>query len=118
MMRRAGRVHGLRGLGLAILIALVSWGALEGYGSLQAAHLVDSLRTANIRDVPARIEQLRAYRRWAGRPLAAVAGEHRERPAINISGPAWPASPCGPATERRPAICTTACWGLRQPSSR
>ena len=72
MMRRAGRVHGLRGLGLAILIALVSWGSLEGYGSLQAAHLIDSLRTANIRDVPARIEQLRTYRRWAGRPLAGL----------------------------------------------
>jgi eukaryotic-like serine/threonine-protein kinase len=72
MMRRAARVHGLRGLGLAILIALVSWGSLEGYGSLQAAHLVDSLRTATIRDVPARIEQLRTYRRWAGRPLAGL----------------------------------------------
>ena len=72
MMRRAARVHGLRGLGLAILIALVSWGSLEGYGSLQAAHLIDSLRTANIRDVPARIEQLRTYRRWAGRPLAGL----------------------------------------------
>ena len=31
MMRRAGRVHGLRGLGLAALIALISWG---GYGGL------------------------------------------------------------------------------------
>ena len=72
MMRRAARVHGLRSLGLAILIALLSWGTLEGYGSLRAAHLVDSLRTATIRDVPARIEQLRTYRRWAGRPLAEV----------------------------------------------
>ncbi len=72
MMRRAARVHGLRGLGLAILIALVSWGSLEGYGSLQAAHLIDSLKTANIRDVPARIEQLRTYRRWAGPPLAGL----------------------------------------------
>jgi serine/threonine protein kinase len=72
MMRRAARVHGLRSLGLAILIALVSWGSLEGYGSLQAAHLVDSLRTATIRDIPARIGQLRTYRRWAGRPLAEV----------------------------------------------
>jgi hypothetical protein len=59
-------------LGLAILIALLSWGTLEGYGSLQAAHLIDSLKTANIRDVPARIEQLRTYRRWAGRPLAGL----------------------------------------------
>ena len=33
MMRRAGRVHGLRGLGLAILIALATWGGFEGYGT-------------------------------------------------------------------------------------
>jgi len=72
LMRRAARVHGLRGLALAIVIALVSWGSLEGYGSLQAAHLIDSLRTANIRDVPARIDQLQTYRRWAGRPLAGL----------------------------------------------
>ena len=30
MMRRAGRVHGLRGLGLAILIALASLGLPRG----------------------------------------------------------------------------------------
>jgi hypothetical protein len=72
MMRRATRMHCLRALGLAILIALVSWGSLEGYGSLRAAHLVDSLGTATIRDIPARIEQLRTYRRWAGRPLAGL----------------------------------------------
>ena len=39
---------------------------------------VDSLRTANIRDVPARIEQLRTYRRWAGRPLAGLLASTRE----------------------------------------
>ena len=72
MMRRAGRVHGLRGLGLAILIALATWGAIEGYGTLRAAALVESLKTANNRDVPALIEQLRSYRRWAGRPLAGL----------------------------------------------
>jgi len=72
MMRRAARVHGLRGLGLAILIALAALGSIEGYGSLRASAVADSLRTANIRDVPARIEQLRTYRRWAGRPLAGL----------------------------------------------
>src|SRR5262249_49511842 len=41
MMRRAGPVHGLRGIGLAILIALASWGAIEGYGSLRASALVE-----------------------------------------------------------------------------
>ena len=72
MMRRAGRVHGLRGLGLAILIALATWGGIEGYGSLQRRHLVESLKTANTTGVPALIEQLRSYRRWAGRPLAGL----------------------------------------------
>jgi serine/threonine protein kinase/formylglycine-generating enzyme required for sulfatase activity len=72
MMRRAGRVHGLRGLGLAILIALASWGAFEGYGSLRASGLVESLRTASTVRVPALIEQLRGYRRWVGRPLSGL----------------------------------------------
>jgi serine/threonine protein kinase/formylglycine-generating enzyme required for sulfatase activity len=70
MMGRAGRVHGMRGLGLAILIALATWGGIEGYGDLRASALVESLKTANITGVPALIEQVRGYRRWAGRPLA------------------------------------------------
>ncbi|MFI5460669.1 MAG: SUMF1/EgtB/PvdO family nonheme iron enzyme [Isosphaerales bacterium] len=69
MMRRAGRVHGLRGLGLAVLIALATWGGIEGYGNLRAAGLVESLKTADTTRVPALIDQLRSYRRWAGRPL-------------------------------------------------
>ncbi|MFI5457893.1 MAG: protein kinase, partial [Isosphaerales bacterium] len=69
MMKRAGRVHVLRGLGLAFLIALAAWGGIEGYGTLRAAALVESLRTANTTRVPALIDQLRSYRRWAGRPL-------------------------------------------------
>ena len=76
MMRRAGRVHGLRGLGLAILIALATWGGIEGYGTLRAAALVESLKTASTTRVPALIEQLRAYRRWAGRPLAGIVVEY------------------------------------------
>ena len=118
MMRRAARVHGLRGLGLAILIALVSWGSLEGYGSLQAAHLIDSLRTANIRDVPARIEQLRTYRRWAGRPLAGLLASTENDPRSASPGQPGPPRLVARRNQRRPAICTTACWGLHQPSSR
>jgi hypothetical protein len=70
MMRRAGRVHGIRGLGLAILMALVTWGGIEGYGSLRASGLVESLRTASTARVPALIGQLQGYRQWAGRPLS------------------------------------------------
>ena len=65
MMRRAGRVHGLRGLGFAVLIALITWGGIEGYGTLRASSLVESLRTASTEDVPSIVRQLNGYRRWA-----------------------------------------------------
>jgi serine/threonine protein kinase/formylglycine-generating enzyme required for sulfatase activity len=72
MMRRAGRVHGRRGLALAILIALTSWGGIEGYGRMRAAALVESLKTASTTGVPDLIEELKTNRRWAVRPLAAL----------------------------------------------
>src|SRR5271157_279527 len=65
MMKRAGRVHGLRTLGVATLIALLTWGGIEGYGTLRGSNLVDSLRTASTSDVPAIVRQLTGYRRWA-----------------------------------------------------
>src|SRR5208337_3418705 len=65
MMKRAGRVHGLRTLGLAALIALLTWGGIEGYGTMRASSLVESLRTANTTDVPVLVRQLDSYRRWA-----------------------------------------------------
>ncbi len=70
MMRRAARIHGLRGLGLAVLIVLGTWGGIESYGNLRASALVESLKTASTEDVPAIIKQLKDYRRWAGRPLS------------------------------------------------
>jgi formylglycine-generating enzyme required for sulfatase activity len=73
MMRRAGRVHGLRGLGLAVLFALVSWGGMEGYGRLRASALVESLQSCVTSDVPAIVKQLSGYRRWADPQLVRVA---------------------------------------------
>src|SRR5262249_2962319 len=58
--------------GLAILAGLLTWGGIEGYGTLRTSALVESLKTASTAGVPALIEQLRPYRRWAGRPLAAL----------------------------------------------
>ena len=69
MMKKAGRVHGLRTLGVAVLLALGTWGGIEGYGNLRASALADSLKTASTPDVPAIIDQLSGYRRWAARPL-------------------------------------------------
>ena len=71
-MKRAGRVHGLRTLGSVMLVSLIAWGGIEGYGTLRASALVESLKTANTTGVPALIEQLRSYRRWAGRPLSGL----------------------------------------------
>jgi formylglycine-generating enzyme required for sulfatase activity len=65
MMRRAGRFHGSRALGLAAVLILAAWGALEIYGSLQAAALVDSLTRVGTSEVPAIAKQLSPYRRWA-----------------------------------------------------
>ncbi len=65
MMNRARRVHGSRALGSIILVALIAWGGIEGYGTLRAAALVESLQKAGTPEVPAIIEQLSGYRRWA-----------------------------------------------------
>jgi serine/threonine protein kinase/formylglycine-generating enzyme required for sulfatase activity len=72
LMRRAGRVHGMRALRLTILIAVATWGGIEGYGHLRAAALVESLKTADTTRVPAIIEQLQGYRRLVGRPLSGL----------------------------------------------
>ena len=72
MMKRAGWVHGLRTLGLAALIALLTWGGIEGYVTLRASSLVESLRTASTEDVPSIVRQLSGYRRWADPLLVQV----------------------------------------------
>ena len=78
MMKRAGWVHGLRTLGVAALIALLTWGGIEGYGTLRASSEVESLRTANTTDVPAIVRLLTGYRRWANprlQPLTQIADD-------------------------------------------
>jgi serine/threonine protein kinase/formylglycine-generating enzyme required for sulfatase activity len=72
MMNRSGRLHGLRALGLAVLIALVSWATIESYGRLRASALVESLKRADTSDVPSIVAQLSGYRRWADPQLAKV----------------------------------------------
>jgi serine/threonine protein kinase/formylglycine-generating enzyme required for sulfatase activity len=75
MIKRAGRLHVLRGLGLALLIALVTWGGIEGYGTERASSLVASLKTASTADVEPIIELLSRYRRWAQPRLVHLLGE-------------------------------------------
>ena len=108
MMRRAGRVHGLRGLGLAILIALTTWGGIEGYGNLRAAALVESLKTADTTACPGDlIEQLRATAAGRVVPCSRIVVEHRERP--RSTSPRQPGQPrlVARSTAGRPTISTT-----------
>ena len=72
MMRRAAVVHGQRTLGGIVLLSLLSWGLVEGYGKLRASNLVESLQRAATADVPAIVKQLSGYRRWADPQLVAV----------------------------------------------
>ena len=60
------------GTRLAALIALLSWGGIEVYGNFRASALVESLRTANISDVPAIVGRISGYRRWADSRLRSL----------------------------------------------
>jgi serine/threonine protein kinase/formylglycine-generating enzyme required for sulfatase activity len=72
MMKRASRLHGLRTLGLVILVSLIAWGGIEGYGTLRASALVESLEKVGTPDVPAIVKQLPVYRHWADPRLVRV----------------------------------------------
>jgi hypothetical protein len=72
MMQAAGRFHGMRAAVLLILLVLLGWGAYEINGNLQAAALVNSLRTAKEDAVLGVIEQVGPYRRWAGGRLRSL----------------------------------------------
>ena len=65
MMKRAGRLHGLRTLGLVMLFSLITWAGIEGYGTLRASALVESLQKVDTPDLPATSGKARWYRRWA-----------------------------------------------------
>ena len=78
MMKRAGWVHGSRTLVALVLLGLLTWGGIEGYGTLRGSYLVESLRTASTTDVPGIVRQLDGYRRWANprlQPLTQIADD-------------------------------------------
>ena len=63
MMRRAGRVHGVRGLTLAAVLILLVWGGYEFHGRLQAQRLRDKLLGSPLSDAPSIVAELKPYRR-------------------------------------------------------
>ena len=85
MMKRAGRVHGLRALGLFLLVSLITWGGIEGYGTLRASALVESLQRVGTPDVPAVVKQLSGFRRWADPRLVRALKSTDDREHLHAS---------------------------------
>jgi serine/threonine protein kinase/formylglycine-generating enzyme required for sulfatase activity/tetratricopeptide (TPR) repeat protein/energy-coupling factor transporter ATP-binding protein EcfA2 len=87
MMGCARRVHGVRLLGAAAMVALFAWGAIEGYGTFRASSIVTSLSSASTPEVPSIVTQIRDYRRWVDPRLKAILADTKEsdRARLNAS---------------------------------
>jgi formylglycine-generating enzyme required for sulfatase activity len=79
MMHKANRYHAVRGLLVAVLVALLGWGSYEGYHWTQAEKLVEAIVAADTTDVPRLVERLTPYRRWANPRLVRYTQEAPER---------------------------------------
>ena len=77
-MKRAGRVHGVRGLTLAAVLILLGWGGYEVNGRLKAQMLRDKLLGSPLSDVPGIIVELKPYRRWVDPLLRQASAEAKE----------------------------------------
>jgi formylglycine-generating enzyme required for sulfatase activity len=64
MMRNASRYHTLRGLALALVLALIGFGTYDVHGRIQARALRDRLLDASTADVPGVVRDMGPYRRW------------------------------------------------------
>jgi formylglycine-generating enzyme required for sulfatase activity len=97
MMRKATRYHVVRGLVVAVLLALLGLGAWEGYGRLQAHRLRDRLLEATTADVPGIVHDMAPYRRWLDPLLREAYDEAKEshdlRKQLHASLALLPADP-------------------------
>jgi eukaryotic-like serine/threonine-protein kinase len=64
MMKRAARVHGVRGLTLATALVLLVWGGYEVNGRVRAQMLRDKVLASPLTDVPGVVVELKPFRRW------------------------------------------------------
>jgi len=78
MMKRAGRVHAVRGLTLATMLILLCWGTYEVKGRLRAQILRDKLLGSPLADVPGIIGELKPYRIWVDPLLRQASAEAKE----------------------------------------
>ena len=78
MMKQAGRVHGIRGLTLATVLILLTWGGYEVNGRLRAQMLRDTLLGSPLSEAPGIIVELRPYRSWVDPMLRVAYAEAKE----------------------------------------
>ena len=64
MMRKAIWHHAVRGLGIAVVLALIGWGVYEVQGRSEVHALMGRLLDANTTDVPTIVQDMAPYRRW------------------------------------------------------
>jgi formylglycine-generating enzyme required for sulfatase activity len=81
LLKAAARYFGSRILIVTVVMSLLAWGAFQWNGATEAAKYVHSLGTARIADVPALIQKMKPYRRWA---------DPRLRQMFNASAPDSP----------------------------
>ena len=111
MMKRAGRVHGVRGvLTFALLTATVLAGiavrrqVIENQRATQAAGLVERLLDADTPQVPDIVGAMRDYRHWVDPSLSSELEKGRMIHARNFT----PALPCSPSMPPRLITSSTA----------
>ena len=78
MMKRAGRVHGVRGLTLAAVLLLLVCGVYEVNGWFRAQMLRDKLLASPLAEVPGIITELKPYRTWVDPLLRQAYAEAKE----------------------------------------
>jgi formylglycine-generating enzyme required for sulfatase activity/cellulose biosynthesis protein BcsQ len=91
MMHRAGRVHGLRALGLAITAAFLGVMAFqlrnridEGRKAATAENLVQRLLIADITQVPALLQEMDHYRLWTDPELRRIVADPSHDPGTKL----------------------------------
>jgi serine/threonine protein kinase/formylglycine-generating enzyme required for sulfatase activity len=97
LMRRAGRLHKVRGLLLAAGLLLLLGLGREGYCRFRAQNLEERLLEATTEEVPAVVQKMAPYRYWLDGPLRQAYAEaeaaHDARRQLHASLALLPADP-------------------------
>ncbi len=114
MMKRAGRVHGLRGLGVAIATLIVAAMVLyarhridEDRQATIADNLVQRLLVADTTQVPDLVRAVERYRRWTDPALKRIVADPARSPGE---------APCQPGAVVRRSDARPRMWKSGSPT--